>query len=196
MTAEAARRSGQHELEGPWLPPDSGGQLADSSVQHEVQTFLAIEAEAYDDRRYDDWLAMTETGFSYRIPVPVVRDNPFDLTYDPSALLMDETRESLADTWFARFGPGVYDVAWGEHPPPRFRHFISNIRVRQTATDRLYLARSNVSLIIVRHAHHQGQLTGERFDLIRSGPDGWRLASRYAVLDQVTLAAPQLRVML
>lgn len=195
MTAAMAGSDAQ-EREGPWLPPDSSGRLAEPAMQQQVQTFLAVEAEAYDDRRYDDWLALIEPGFSYRVPVPVVRDNPFDPKYDPAALLMDETRESLADTWFARFGPGVYDVAWGEHPPTRFRHFVSNVRVRETATDRLYLARSNVSLVIVRHAHHQGQLTGERFDLVRSGPDGWRLASRYAVLDQVTLAVPQLRVML
>ena len=181
---------------GPWPPPASEGPMADPAIQQEVATFLTLEAEAYDDRRYPEWTGMVADDFTYRIPVPVVRDNPFEPTYDASTLFLDETKESIVGTWFARFAPDMYEVAWGEHPPPRFRHFLGNIRVRRTPVPDEYLARVNVELVIVRHATPAARLTAERFDTVRSTAAGWRLAARYCVLDDVLLIAPQLRVML
>ena len=49
-----------------------------SAVLHsEVSTFLALEAEALDSRRFDDWEELVDSSFTYRVPVPVVLDDPF-----------------------------------------------------------------------------------------------------------------------
>jgi len=182
---------------GPWYPPTAEGGIAPIEVHHEVSLFLALESEAFDDRRFDAWSEMLDDSFTYRVPVPVVRDNASGPPYDPGTLLIDETKESILDIWLARYGEQLYDVAWGEHPPLRFRHHVSNVRVRTTERSGVYLARSNVLLSMVRQATDPAQLGAERHDVIGRQPEGaWALLSRYCVLDAVVLDVPQVRVML
>lgn len=179
-----------------WDPPPADGALAPIDVHQELALFLALEAEAFDSRRLEEWTAMLDDGFTYRVPVPVMRDSAAAAPYDPGSLLIDETKESIVDVWLARWGQALYDVAWGEHPPFRFRHHVSNVRVRLTEADGTYLVKSNVLLTMVRQATAPAQIGGERHDLVRRhGPD-WRLLSRYCVLDAVVLHVPQVRVML
>lgn len=179
-----------------WRPPRSDGALAPGDVQREVALFLALEAEAFDTRRFDEWTAMLDEAFTYRVPVPVVRDGLATLPYDSGSLLIDETKESIVDVWLARLGQDLYDVAWGEHPPFRFRHHVSNLRVRATDVPDTYLARSNVILTMIRQSTDPAQLGAERFDLVGREAGGWKLRSRYCVLDTVVLNVPQVRVML
>jgi hypothetical protein len=49
---------------------------------------------------------------------------------------------------------------------------------------------------MVRQTTQRGELVAERFDRIRRTGDGMRLLSRFAVLDDLVLEAPQLRVLL
>lgn len=179
-----------------WLPPDSDGEIAPRDVQQDVGLFLALEAEAFDGRRFDEWTAMLGDDFTYRVPVPVVRDGLAALPFDPGSLLIDETKESILDVWLARLGQELYDVAWGEHPPFRFRHHITNLRVRTTGAPDTFLARSNVVLTMVRQSTDPAQLGAERHDIVRREQSGWKLLSRYCVLDTVVLNVPQVRVML
>lgn len=182
-----------------WWAPRRDGALADAATQIGVQGFLAVEAEAFDDREYVRWAELVEEDFTYQVPVPVIRDNPFAPTYDPGSLLVDETKESIVDIWFQRLAGSAYDIAWGDHPPLRFRHFVTNVRVRHTDEPDVLLARSYVRLRMVRQATRPAELAGERFDLVRRVPDtadGWRLRSRFVVLDDTVLDAPQIRVML
>ncbi len=179
-----------------WHPPASDGQIAPSELQQDISLFLALEAEAFDARRYDEWTAMLDDDFTYQVPVPVVRDSIGSLPYDPGSLLIDETKGSIVDVWLARLGQDLYDVAWGEHPAFRFRHHVSNIRVRTTGTPDTFLARSNVLLTMVRQATDPAQLGAERYDLVRPSGSGWTLRSRYCVLDCVVLNVPQVRVLL
>ncbi|MDA8309566.1 MAG: hypothetical protein M0Z46_02970 [Actinomycetota bacterium] len=180
----------------PWLPPASNGELAPSDVQQSVSLFLALESEAFDGRHFDEWTSMLDDAFTYRVPVPVVRDGLTALPFDPGSLLIDETKESIVDIWLARLGSDLYDLAWGEHPPFRFRHYVSNVRVRTTGDPDTFLARSNVLLTMVRQSTDPAQLGGERYDLARREAQGWKLLSRYCVLDAVVLHVPQVRVML
>ena len=182
--------------QAPWHPPSSDGAVAAGDVQLGVGMFLALEAEAFDDQRYGDWAGMVDESFTYRVPVPVVRDNLTGPSYDPGSLLIDETKESMVEIWFARLGERLYDLAWGEHPPPRFRHYVSNVRVRLTEQPETFLARSNVLLTMGRQATAPAQLGAERYDLVRRTPEGWILASRYCLLDAVVLNVPQVRVLL
>ncbi|MHB1987972.1 MAG: aromatic-ring-hydroxylating dioxygenase subunit beta [Acidimicrobiales bacterium] len=192
-----ARRAGAGTLsQAPWYPPLADGAIASSEVQQAVGLFLALEAEAFDDQHLEQWADMVEESFTYRVPVPVVRDTLTGPSYDPGSLLIDETKESMVEIWFARLGDQLYDLAWGEHPPLRFRHHISNVRVRLTDEPDLFLARSNVVLTMVRQATDPAQLGAERYDLVRRTADWWALSSRYCLLDAVVLNVPQVRVLL
>lgn len=179
-----------------WHPPRSDGVLAPRDVQQDVSLFLALEAEAFDGRRFDEWVAMLDDAFIYRVPVPVIRDGVSAPPYDPGSLLIDETKQSIVDIWLARLGQELYDVAWGEHPPFRFRHHLSNVRVRAADATGTFLAQSNVLLTMVRQSTDPAQLSAARYDLVRREEPGWKLLSRYCVLDAVVLNVPQVRVML
>lgn len=196
MTAESVVSGSALAGRAQWLPPDSDGEIAPRDVQQDVGLFLALEAEAFDGRRFDEWTAMLGDDFTYRVPVPVVRDGLAALPFDPGSLLIDETKESILDVWLARLGQELYDVAWGEHPPLRFRHHITNLRVRATRVPDTFLARSNVQLTMVRQSTDPAQLGAERYDVVRREPSRWKLLSRYCVLDAVVLNVPQVRVML
>ena len=179
-----------------WIAPRHDGPPADPLVHAEVAAFLAYEAEALDSRHFERWAELVDDAFIYRVPVPMLPDNAFSPAYDPGSLLLDEDKGSIVELWFGRFGEDTYEVAWGDHPPVRMRHFVTNVRVRTTETDDDLDVRSNVRVHMVRQTMHKGELVAERFDRLRRTPAGLRLLSRFAILDDLVLDAPQLRVIL
>ena len=180
-----------------WTAPVQDGPPADGVVHAEVAAFLAFESEALDSHRFERWTAMVDGAFTYRVPVPVLQDNLAAPGYDPGSLLMDEDKQSIVELWFGRFGEDIYEFAWGDHPPVRMRHFVTNVRVRRTDDADEYDVRSNVRVHMVRQTMQKGELVAERFDRVRRTPDGgWLLLSRFGVLDDLVLDAPQIRVIL
>jgi 3-phenylpropionate/trans-cinnamate dioxygenase subunit beta len=172
------------------------GVFASASVHAEMALLLAREAELLDSRRFQEWVSLVEPTFTYRVPTPVTPDNPFAPHYDPDSLLLDESLDSLTALWFRRFDEDLFRQSWGENPPVRFRHIVSNVRVRERRDDPVLDVRSNVLLVSVRHDDPPVLLSAERFDTAVRRDGGYRLASRYAVLDEVLLSAPQIRVLL
>lgn len=179
-----------------WTAPTQLGAPSDGPVHAEVAAFLAYEAEALDSHKFEAWAALVDDSFTYRVPVPLLHDNMAAPGYDTGSLLIDEDKTSIIELWFGRFGEKVYEFAWGDHPPVRMRHFVSNVRVRATETPDELNVRSNVRVHMVRQTMHKGELIAERFDRLRRTADGLRLLSRFAVLDDLVLEAPQLRVIL
>jgi 3-phenylpropionate/cinnamic acid dioxygenase small subunit len=180
---------------GPWTAPSFDGPLADALLHAAATAFLALEAEALDDRRFGDWGALIDDAFVYQVPVPVLHDSAAAPRHHIGSLLIDEDKQSIMGLWFRRFEEEAYDSAWGDHPPVRQRHFVSNVRVRHLDEDRLGV-RSNVRLHMVRQLSQTGVLTAERFDVIKRRGERFTLLSRFAILDDLVLDAPQLRVML
>ena len=179
-----------------WSAPVQPGPPADGATHAEVSAFLAFEAEALDSREFARWVDLVDDSFTYRVPVPVLQDSASAPGYDTGSLLMDEDKSSIIELWFGRFGNDIYEVAWGDHPPVRARHFVTNVRVRTTDTADELDVRANVRVHMVRQTTQRGELVAERFDRIRRTGDGMRLLSRFAVLDDLVLEAPQLRVLL
>ena len=169
-----------------------------ASAQHhaEIRMFLDREAEFIDGRRFADWLELVTEDFSYRMPVPYTPDNPEAPHYDPDALVISETRETLIDHWFRRFEPDMWEMAWAENPPVRYRHFVSNVRVRETGSADVYDVRSNAIVSATRQSDQPTLLVVERFDQVVRRGGNWRLRSRLVVTETTVIEFAQLRVVL
>lgn len=167
----------------------------DPAVLAEINTFLAFEAELLDNRQYHQWVDIVTESFVYLVPTPRTPDTPFKPHWDESTMLINESRWSLATQWFRRFDEDIYEMAWGENPPVRFRHLVTNVRPRQTADDR-YEVKSNVALIGTRQSDLPKYITAERTDELVRVDGELFLDRRWAVLDQVVIDFPQLRIML
>lgn len=183
-------------LRGRWVAPVHDGPLADAATLAALTAQLAAEAEAVDDRDFESWTSIVADGFVYQVPVPMLSDDAFGPRYHADSLLIDEDKASIVETWFGRFADGVYDVAWGDHPPVRQRHYVTNVRVRNTAVPDEFDVRSNVLLRLVRQTHQAHELGAERYDRWRRAGDRYELLSRYAVLDDLVLDSPLVRVLL
>lgn len=179
-------------------PPRAGepANFASLDVHREVDLFLAHEAELADSRRYWEWADLVTDDFTYQVPVPRTPDNPFSPHYDDRSMLIDESKWSMESQWFKRLDPDIYELSWAENPPVRFRHLVSNVRVRLTDDPAAYDVRSNVILTGVRQSDLPKFITAERFDIVVRTPEGLRLKRRWAVLDGTVIDFPQLRIML
>jgi 3-phenylpropionate/cinnamic acid dioxygenase small subunit len=179
-------------------PPGTGepANFASLDVHREVDLFLAHEAELSDSRRYWEWADLVTEDFTYQVPVPRTPDNPFAPHWDARTMLIDESKWSLTSQWFKRLDPDIYELSWAENPPVRFRHTVSNIRVRLTDDPDVYDARSNVILTGVRQSDLPKFITAERYDTIVRTSSGLRLKRRWAVLDETVIDFPQLRILL
>ncbi len=176
-----------------WVHPTTPGGPAPLSVHQELGLFYAYEAELLDEWRLDEWLDFVDEGFTYLVPVPLVTDHHPQLGYDPSALFMDETRDSIDENWAARLTDENIVVSWADRPAVRTRRFLSGLRVRSMDRPDDYLARLNVRVAMVRHGTQSGDMTGERFDIVRRTGDSFSIMSRFVVLLDTVVDAPRIR---
>jgi 3-phenylpropionate/cinnamic acid dioxygenase small subunit len=171
--------------------------FADSTAQSEIATFIAYEAALLDDRRFHEWVELVSDDFVYQVPTPITPDSPFKPHYDDRSMLIDESKWSMSTQWFRRFDEDIYEMAWGENPPVRFRHFVTNIVALRTDESGVYEVNSNVLLVATRQASTPKYVTGKRTDTVARRDDGQlELRRRWVVLDQVVIDFPQLRIIL
>lgn len=179
-----------------WIHPTAAGGPAPLPVHQELDLFYAYEAELLDEWRLDEWLDLVDEGFTYHVPVPLVTDQHPQLGYDPAALFMDETRDSINENWAARLTGENIAVSWADRPAVRTRRFLSALRVRSTGRPGEYLARLNVRVAMVRQGTQAGEMTGERFDIVRRAGDSFSIMSRFVVLLEAVVDAPRPRTIL
>jgi 3-phenylpropionate/trans-cinnamate dioxygenase beta subunit len=176
------------------LPGSTTSAFANLETHASIRHFLDREAELIDDRNYKEWLDLVDEGFVYKMPVTFTPDNPAKPHHDPNAFIIDETRETLTEHWFRRFEEDMWEVAWSESPPVRYRHLVSNVRVRRTEEDDVFDVRSNVLLSAARQSDQPTLLAAQRFDLIASAGSAWRLRRRYVILDAAVVEFAHMRV--
>ena len=167
---------------------------APAEVREEIRDFLYREAEMIDDRRFGEWLSLVDENFTYRMPVPVTPDNPEAPHYEARAFIIDENRSTLIEHWFRRYEPDMWEMAWSENPPVRYRHFVTTVRVRVTHEPDVYDVRSNVIVTGTRQSDQPTPLYVERFDTIARAGDGWLLRDRFVVSESTVIEFSQLRV--
>lgn len=157
----------------------------------EIQDFLGREAMALDERRFRDWLGFLADDIRYEMPVRVTREEQAAWDLSPTSRIFDDDRDTLE----VRVRRLETDFAWAEQPPSRTRHFVTNIVVDPTDVADEFLASSNCFIYRSRGDDPDPSLYSLfRKDTVRRTPDGWRLARRWAALDQSLVNAHNLSI--
>lgn len=73
-----------------------------------VVAFIRHETHLLNSERYDEWLGLLTDDFEYRMPMPVLRDDPTQPRYSDVSLLAWESVRSLT----LRFERILTDFAW------------------------------------------------------------------------------------
>ncbi len=133
----------------------------------EVQQFLVREARLIDDRRFEEWLELFTDDAVYWMPG---RMNPWrsgaveDSVTKPGELaLFEDTKETLT-TRIARLRTGM---AWGEEPPSRTRHLITNVEVDPDPDPAQLRVRSNFLVYRAQLETDKDFFIGSRDDTLR-----------------------------
>lgn len=174
-------------------PDDLGDPVAFTEpLHHEVHEFLVREAEALDERRYRDWLAMLTEDVEYRMPVRVSAPGALATSLLEHMDHFSEDRFSLTKR-VERFET---DFAWTEDPPSRVRHLVTNVRATRTTGPEVHV-RSYLLLFRSRGDSRDAEyVAAERHDRLRRGDDGWLLARRHIVVDESVLRTQNLAIFL
>jgi 3-phenylpropionate/cinnamic acid dioxygenase small subunit len=160
-------------------------------IRDEVVEFLYHEAELLDEGRFEEWLALLADDVRYGMPVRLTRERGGGPDRSDQMQFFWEDRTTLE----LRVRRLRTEFAWAEDPPSRTRHFVCNVRVRAGPGPQEVEARSAVLLYRSRGDALEAELiSGERRDVLRRTPQGWRLARREVVVDQAALAVRNLAV--
>ncbi|HEX4981289.1 MAG TPA: 3-phenylpropionate/cinnamic acid dioxygenase subunit beta [Ilumatobacteraceae bacterium] len=165
----------------------------DLATHHDVETWLAWEAQLLDERRLREWLALLADDIRYRMPVTVTAAR--DSGVPPTGAMdhFDEDRYSLGKRVERLEG----DHAWTEDPPSRARRFVSNVRVSPIDGTDVVEARSYVLLYRSRGDDRAADLVSAgRTDVLRRVEGGWILARRDIVIDEAVLRTQNLALFL
>jgi 3-phenylpropionate/cinnamic acid dioxygenase small subunit len=156
-----------------------------------VQDFLVAEAEALDDRRFEEWLSLFADDATYYAPVKVTRRSGNPDVVDEIGLF-DENKKSLG----LRVARLATDVAWAEDPPSHTRRFVTNIRIAEEGEE--LVVRSNLLLFRSRGDHGAYDLVAcERTDRLRPDGEGsYEIGARQIIVDQASLGTKNLGIFL
>jgi 3-phenylpropionate/cinnamic acid dioxygenase small subunit len=167
-------------------------------VLREIELFLYREAQLLDDRCFHDWLALFTDDVHYwmaartnRYPksskairvLDESRQVEGDLPKPDELAIIDDDKVTLGRR-IARLDTGF---AWGEDPPSRTRHLITNIIVESGDTATELRVSSNFMVYRNRAETEQEFYVGTRQDILRRIDGTLRIARRRIILDQNVL---------
>jgi 3-phenylpropionate/cinnamic acid dioxygenase small subunit len=167
-------------------------------LRRDVEQFLYREARLLDERRFHEWLELFTDDVRYwmasrnnRYPrsskaITVLgpdRRREADLDIEEEMAILDETKVTLEGR-IARLDTGM---AWGEDPPSRTRHIISNVEVEPGDTASELKVYSNFLVYRTRAETEQDLYVGARHDILRRVDGAWKIARRKLLLDQNVL---------
>ena len=173
----------------------------ESSIAHlllkeEIQDFLYEEAEALDERNFEDWLDMLADDIRYWMPM---RRN-----VKANELGREFTREGQDINWFDE-GKATLErrvmqirtgVHWAEEPLSRICHFVTNVQLLNatpSASDPTEVSVKCRFLIYRNRVQTETDfLIGKREDTLRKVNGAWKVAERKIILDQNVLLAKNL----
>lgn len=168
-------------------------RLVDDTTLRAIERFLHREARLLDDRRFEAWAELFADDAHYWMPVRSDKSSkrggeefasPGELAH------FDETKDTLTRR-VAKLRTGV---AWGEEPPSRTRHVITNVEAEITDRPDEYRVCSYFMVYRTRLEAKQDLFVGMRDDVLRRQADAWRIVQRNILLDQTVLFADNLSI--
>jgi ethylbenzene dioxygenase beta subunit len=173
------------------VSPTTAKVRVGSELHCEVVDWLDTEAELLDDGHEQRWLAeMVSPEVIYQMPLRQTVERARGTGFEEHAFHLDETYGSLA----SRVARNQTPYAWAEDPPSRIRHFVTNVRVAETA-DGMLAVRSNLLIMRTRQEMTQPQIfAGERRDVLRREEGVLRLYRRTIRLDLTVIGTHNLAI--
>jgi phthalate 3,4-dioxygenase subunit beta len=160
----------------------SQAAAVDGSLYIEIQRFLFREAALLDRRDFAAWLALTTEDITYRVKASVARDAAAAAV---DYAIIDEDSAALKSRIDQISNP---KLTRAENPPSMTCRVVSNVEAYRgskldevVAISYLLAYRSRPSL------PEGGFYVAHREDVLRKGVEGWRLAQRLVLLDQIML---------
>ena len=163
-----------------------------SDLYREICDFLYHEAYLLDPRQYKEWLELLSDDVEYRMPVRNTvekKDDPFER----QGYHLDESKVSLK----TRVNRLYTNAAWVEDPPPRQRHYISNIVVEPGSTADECRVRSYFLFRRSRGSEqHAEELSGVRHDVLVKINGEWKIRERIIYTDHAVIPTMNLAMFL
>jgi 3-phenylpropionate/cinnamic acid dioxygenase small subunit len=152
----------------------------------EVMDFLNEEANLLDRDRYTEWTELLAEDIQYTIPRRETRHVKDGTGIDEDSG-MPATLEGLKDLAERNERDTVYD----RDPRPRFRRFVTNVKVFRTDKDDEYAVDSYELMLRSEYDNPTFDfISAERRDVVRLTPDGAKLVRRRVLYDQTMLSTP------
>jgi 3-phenylpropionate/cinnamic acid dioxygenase small subunit len=153
----------------------------------EVEEFLYREASLLDERRLDEWLALTTDDIHYWMPIrrtTTAKEIDNEFTKPGGMAFFDDDKNTLG----LRVQRLQVGRAWAEDPPSRTRHVVTNVRILGIDGNDITAA-SNFMLYRTRLNSEEDSWIGRREDVLRREAGALKLARRYIYLDQTVILA-------
>lgn len=163
-------------------------------VYNGVMTFLIKEARLLDQRHLQEWGKLLAEDLVYKAPVRITRRvQQFDQEFGTMGHFDDDYNSMM--TRIVRLT--TTNNAWSEDPASRVRRFVTNVSIWETDVADEYEVSSYLLLTRNRaEAKDYKQLSAERVDRLRMTKEGFKLAKRSILVDQVVLGMPNFAIFL
>lgn len=157
-------------------------------LQWEIETFLSHEAGLVEERRFDEWYALTADDIHYTIPAREIRyQRDLDKQFLPvtKGAHMDDNKMSLG----FRVAKLMSPKSWSENPPTYSRLLLSNVRVSDGPNADEFNVIANFIYTRTRLFDVYPPVAGRREDVLRrhDNPLGFQIARRTIYLDHINL---------
>jgi 3-phenylpropionate/cinnamic acid dioxygenase small subunit len=155
-------------------------------VYAEIMDFLTEEAALLDRDRFVEWVDLLAEDISYTIPRRQTRHVKDGRGLDEDSG-MPANLEGLRLLAERNSRPGIYD----RDPPPRFRRFVTNVKVQRTDKENEYAVDSYELMLRTKQDEPTYDfISAERRDVLRRTDDGVELVRRRVIFDQTVLSTP------
>lgn len=167
--------------------------LQELLLQKAIEQFYYYEAALLDDRKFYEWLDLLSDDLEYWMPIRMTRTRA-DMDHEFVKLgghaYFDDDKDLIA----MRVKKLYTGCSWGEDPPSRTRHLISNIRILNKISEKEIEVSSNFHIYQSRLSDEESSWFGRREDYLRKVADRWLVVRRHIFLDHVRLPTKSLAI--
>lgn len=149
-----------------------------------------------DDWKFTEWLDFFAEETMYWAPTQLdrlPRERAKRISEFGTSVYFEETKPQLKQ----RVDRLLTDQAWGEAPPSRARHLVTNIRVTKGEGEGVFTVKSNFMAYRSMGQRSQDFITGERTDTIARNPEsvwGYEIRERRILFDMATILIKNLTI--